>query len=130
MKQNLVLMESGPLAKFRNIKCEADGYKFDSKKERSHYFLLRELERQGQIQNLVLQPKWKFEIDGKPLKHAGKGARQLSYTADFQYVTHEGDIPKLNVVDVKSKITAKEPKFIIKKALMWTLYGIDVQIVY
>lgn len=107
--------------KYGNIKCEFEGIKFDSKKEMRRYLTLKQNQMLGFIQNLELQPKFKFEVDGKPLKMNRKGARQVTYTADFRYTENGETI----VEDVKGFLT---PEFKIKMALMWTLYGIDLRI--
>jgi len=83
------------------------------------------MEKDGEIKNLRLQPVFKFEIEGKPLKTNKKGAKQLKYIADFEYTKSNGE--KI-IEDVKSKITEKLPVFTYKKALMWTIYGIDIKI--
>jgi hypothetical protein len=80
--------------KYKNVKTEIDGIKFDSKKEAKRYVDLREQERYGIIKNLELQPEFllqgKFEKNG--IKH-----RAIKYKADFSYVEDE----KMIVEDVK-----------------------------
>lgn len=113
--------------KYKNEKQIVCGIKFDSKKEAKRYGELLLLENVGKIKNLVLQPEFKFEVNGKPLKANDKGARQLKYIADFQYYDHEKE--QVVVEDVKGNATAKLSVFRYKKALMWTLYGIDIFVV-
>lgn len=112
-------------AKFGNKKVEFDGFKFDSKKERDRYIVLKTRQRAEVIEDLTLQPKFKFEIDGKPLKTMDKGARQVTYTADFQYI-EDG---KTIVEDVKSSFTAKDYTFKIKKALFETIFEKELKVV-
>lgn len=104
--------------KYRNVKTKFDGFTFDSKKEAARYQQLKIMQAQNMISDLKLQPKFKFEINGKPLKCDEKGAKQITYTADFEYIK-DG---KLIIEDVKSSITAKDKTFRIKKALFETIY--------
>lgn len=104
-----------------------DGIMFDSKKEAYRYGDLKMLERGGVIKDLVLQPEFVFEINGKPLKTNVKNSKQLRYIADFQYFDNEKNMTI--VEDVKSTATKNIPVFKYKQALMWTLYGIDIFVV-
>lgn len=106
------------MTKYRNHRCTYDGITFDSKKERARYMELKLLERAGEITGLELQPKFRFEINGKPVREDKKGAKQVTYTADFRYYMDGEEI----IEDVKSVITAKTKDFKIKKALFETLY--------
>ena len=58
--------------KFKNKPTFVDGIRFASKKEGERYKLLKLLEKNGDIQNLKLQPVFKFPVG-------------FSYRADFQY---------------------------------------------
>ena len=46
------------MSKFNNKKITLDGRKFDSKKESERYLVLKNLEKQGFIKDLVCQPYW------------------------------------------------------------------------
>lgn len=123
--------------KYRNRKCEADGYKFDSEKERKRYYELRLLEKAGEIHSLKVHPVYRFE------RHIGAGdwdtirldnGRLLKYIPDFSYCRTTGlDRPggfvknELIVEDVKSPMTRKLPAYRIKKALMRFWFGIEVK---
>ena len=109
--------------KYGNVKVVLDGNKFDSKKEARRYTELKLLLRAGEISNLKLQPKFRFEVDGKPLKVREKGAKQVTYSADFSYTDKFG---KDIVEDVKSPATASNSTFRIKKALFETLYDMEL----
>lgn len=76
------------------------------------------MQASGMIKNLVLQPRFYFFMDGKPIKANDKGSRQICYVADFQYEENGKTI----VEDVKSSFTEKDPVFRIKKALFDTQY--------
>lgn len=69
--------------KYNAQKTVVDGIKFDSKKEAMRYEHLKNLERVGKIDRLVLQPRYtlqdRFECsDGEKL-------RKIEYVADFEY---------------------------------------------
>ena len=49
-------------SKYKNIKVVIDGIKFDSKKEASHYYQLKDLLDEGKITNLALQPKFNIAV--------------------------------------------------------------------
>lgn len=80
------------------VKCECDGYKFDSKFEMGRYLELKLLEMAGEIQHLEVHPRFalvnyeKFvmitELRGKNIRY---------YTADFAYF--EKDKPRVQVVE-------------------------------
>jgi hypothetical protein len=99
-----------------------DGIKFDSKKEGLVYLDLKEKEKKGIIKDLELQKEYvlqdKFKINNKT-------RRQITYIADFTYITN-GD-NKLHVVDVKSPYTAKDKVYRIKKKLFEYRYGIELE---
>ena len=99
-----------------------DGIKFDSKKEGLVYLDLKEKEKKGIIKDLELQKEYvlqdKFKINNKT-------RRQITYIADFTYITN-GD-NKIHVVDVKSPYTAKDKVYRIKKKLFEKRYGIELE---
>ena len=96
--------------KYRNIKCTAFGFKFDSKAERNRYLVLREMGKQHEISNLILQPKFILQ---EKFTHRGIKHRAITYTADFQYIENCLVI----VEDVKSPATVKKADYIIRKKL-------------
>lgn len=110
--------------KYGNHKVECGGIKFDSKKEMRRYQELMIEQRAGLISGLELQPEFPFFVDGKPLKHKEKGARQLKYVADFRYIRDGVEI----IEDAKSSATAKDSLFRLKKALFETLYDKELTI--
>jgi hypothetical protein len=108
-------------SKFKNEKATFRGKKFDSKRELNRYHELKILEKKGLIKDLILQPKFLFEIDGVPITYL-KPKRKLSYIADFQYF----DLEKKEIVveDVKGFVT---PVYKIKEALMLHINKIKVE---
>lgn len=108
-------------SKYRNIKVKVDGMKFDSKREAKRYLDLKQMQSLGLISNLRCQVKFKFEVNGKPLKCLAKGSKQLTYTADFLYIKDGIEI----VEDVKGFQTKE---FKIKKALFETIYNKEIKL--
>jgi hypothetical protein len=98
-------------AKYRNTKVVYDGIKFDSKKERDRYIVLRLLEKQGLIHDLVCQPSFTLQ---PTFKKNGKTYRAIKYLADFMYDDHETG--ETIVEDVKT-IGTMTDKYKIKKKL-------------
>ena len=70
------------MSKYRAKKTEIDGIKFDSKKEAKRYIALRELEKQGNIEKLMLQPRFLLQ---EGFRKNGKVYRKIEYVADFMY---------------------------------------------
>lgn len=102
-------------SKFRNIKTEVDGIKFDSKKEANRYYELKLYQRTKQISDLQLQVP--FVLIDK-----SKWGRAIKYVADFTYI-QDG---KLVVEDVKSPISIT-PVYKLKKRLLAERYGIEIK---
>ena len=99
-------------SKYNNIKVTFYGHKFDSKKEGQRYLELRQMEIDGHISNLELQPSYKMEINGVKI---------CTYKADFKYNCAEyGDI----VEDVKGFKTAI---YKLKKKLMKAIHNIEIK---
>lgn len=86
------------MSKYRAKKTEIDGIKFDSKKEAKRYIALRELEKQGNIEKLMLQPRFLLQ---EGFRKNGKTYRKIEYVADFMY--QQGG--KVIVEDVKGMKT-------------------------
>lgn len=87
--------ESAPnRTKYGNKRTEVDGIVFDSRKEADYYRHLKELEKAGIVENIVLQPR--YELIPAFTKNGVK-YRKMEYVADFQY-DKDGEII---VVDVK-----------------------------
>mgnify|MGYP001744399526 FL=1 len=82
------------MSKYRAKKTVIDGIKFDSKKEAKRYIALRELEKQGNIEKLMLQPRFLLQ---EGFRKNGKAYRKIEYVADFMY-EQDG---KLIIEDVK-----------------------------
>ena len=94
--------------KYRNKKIEIDGITFDSKKEGLRYKELRLFERAGLIKDLKLQTR--FELQPS-FKKNNKTIRAITYKADFDYITKNGEHI---VEDVKGYVTKE---FALKKKM-------------
>lgn len=99
--------------KYNNTKCEYDGFKFDSKKECERYKELKQLEKKGDIVGLELQPKF---VIFQGYKYKGKNIRDITYTGDFAYYDEVEQV--LVCEDVKSKATAKDKVYCLKKKMI------------
>lgn len=105
-----------------------DGHRFPSEKERDRYLMLKLLQRAGEISDLKIQPRFPLHIDGKPvfLYPKVKGARQVCWFADFQYIekTPSGTYRTI-VEDTKGAWTDVAR---LKVALVACLYDVDIRI--
>lgn len=108
--------------KYRNTKCEHQGIKFDSQRERSRWFHLVQEQAAGRIRDLRLQVK--FNLVPKQKRADGSVERAVDYVADFTYRDAAG---VLVVEDVKSEITRKNPTYGIKRKLMLERHGVTIQ---
>lgn len=105
--------------KYRNIKIEVDGIKFDSKAEYKRYTELKLFERVKNISDLELQVKFELQpsfVDGQGVKQ-----RAITYVADFVYKENN----KIIVEDLKSVATAKDSTYKIKKKMLLWLFKRD-----
>ena len=99
-------------------KTTVDGITFDSKKEADRYLVLKQMESEGIISDLILQPEYlllpkQVDANGRCLE------RSLSYRADFSYIKDGQTV----VEDVKG---FRFPEYIIKRKLMLYFYGIQI----
>ena len=115
--------------KYRNKKIRVDGEVFDSKKEYRRYLVLKQLEKEGRIENLRRQVTFEIipvlrepnTIGKRGGVHPGKVIeRKAVYVADFVY-KENGE----NVVEDCKGIRTKE--YILKRKLMLWRHGIRVK---
>lgn len=110
-------------SKYGNEKQEADGLKFDSKKEYKRYVQLKTMQRCGLIKDLQhhkvyeIAPAVKF-----PSKKSTSQPRY--YEADFVYIDTKTGMTI--VEDVKSEATVTQ-LYLLKKHLMMAIHGIEIQ---
>ena len=105
--------------KYRNIPIIANGIKFDSKAEHKRFTELELLQKAGKIFNLEMQKD--FELQPSFMDNQGEKRRSIKYIADFVY--KENGI--IIVEDLKSKITAKDSTYILKKKMLLWLFKRD-----
>lgn len=105
--------------KYGAIKTTVDGIEFHSKHEAVRYGELKVERAAGLIRNLKLQVRYPLVINGVKI---------ADYYADFVYDrTQDMGYTWVRVVeDRKSKVTAKDPVYRLKKKLMLAIYGIDI----
>ncbi|WP_438396442.1 DUF1064 domain-containing protein [Caballeronia sp. DA-9] len=121
IRQHPVALAAKRPAKYRNTKCEHEGIKFDSQKERSHWFHLVQQQAAGLISDLKLQVP--FVLTARKQRDDGKWERASKYVADFTYV-RDG---KLVVEDVKSEATRKNRTYIQKRKQMLEKHDITIK---
>lgn len=109
--------------KYRNTITYYKNIRFSSKKEKSRYIELKQLEKAGIINELELQPKFLL-LD--TIHYKGKTYPKTYYKADFKYFDNEK--VKYIVEDVKSPITAKDKAYRLKIKMLLTKYP-DIEFV-
>ena len=106
--------------KHGNSKVVVDGEKFDSKREYRRYCELKLLEKHGTISKLERQVRF---VLAPSVVLQGKTKPALRYFADFTYTMDE----KMIVEDAKSPHLREDPRYRIKKHLMMSVHGIEIQ---
>ncbi|RAR51664.1 uncharacterized protein DUF1064 [Paraburkholderia unamae] len=109
--------------KYRNTKCEQNGIRFDSLKERAHWLKLIERQAAGQIRDLELQVA--FVLTPRKQRDDGTWERASKYVADFVYV--EVATGKRVVEDVKSPATRKNTTYVQKRKQMLAVHDITIK---
>lgn len=122
--------------KYNNKTFEADGYKWDSKKEYQRWLVLKDAEAQGLI--TCLQRQVKFELIPavreeyvEHLKTKDKIKTRtlqlaICYTCDFAYYKDDEYI----VSDVKASPKMLPKEYVLKKKMLFALKGILIKEVY
>lgn len=112
--------------KYGNKKVQADGHTFDSKAEHARYCELKLLERAGEIEELVLQPRFTIH-DAYKHPVTGKRIRAIEYVADFQYT--DTSTGALVVEDVKGGSATQTKEFKIKRKMFERRYNMGLTVV-
>lgn len=122
--------------KYRNTKVEYNGIKFDSKRERDRFIVLKDKEQQGVIQNLKLQPKYELipaikTIEEKALKTKTKLVTRtlqlpITYKGDFEYEKEGVVITE----DVKPSKSLLPKEFSLKYKLFFWKYNRKIKLVF
>lgn len=110
-KKGVVFSYKNPVSKYRAIRTEVDGIKFDSKREAKRYGVLRIMERAGLISGLECQVKYPITVNGKLI---------CTYICDFKYLEKGSVI----IEDVKG---VRTPIYKLKKKLMEAVHGIIIK---
>ena len=108
------------MSKYRNVKCEHQGQRYDSKRERDRHIDLMLLERAGQITDLRRQVAYEL---APRVKLGGRFKPALRYFADFTYTENGASVTE----DVKGGGRVTEA-FRIKAHLMATVHGIEIRL--
>lgn len=95
--------------KFHAKKVTIDGIEFDSKRE-SEYYLQYKADKS--IAKIECHPKYTLLDSFRDCN--GNAERAITYKPDFRLTYADGTI---EVVEVKSKRTAKEPDYIMRRKL-------------
>lgn len=124
------------MAKYHNRKTRLGEMVFDSGRERDRYLILKDAERKGIIEDLIvharfelipaIKEKVKIQLKTKEKEVERTIQFPISYIADFQYFKNG----KVIVEDVKidPKVIPKE--FALKEKLMFWRYRIKIRRVY
>lgn len=122
--------------KYNNKTFEADGYKWDSKKEYERWLVLKEAEAKGVITDLQRQVKFELipAVTEEYVEHLKtkdkikKRTLQLAicYTCDFAYYK-DGEYV---VSDVKASPKMLPKEYVLKKKILFALKGIRIREVY
>ena len=107
-------------SKYHNKKVMYDNYLFDSKKEANYYLKFKIMQDAGIIRDLELQKK--YVLQKSFTNKDGKKYREISYKADFYYITVKDN--KEHVVDVKGFRT---DVYKLKKKLFEYKYGLEIE---
>ena len=117
--RHLPLTGEAKTAKYRNVRVEVDGLRFDSKHEAAVYTELMARVRAGELRYIVRQPR--FDLGGG--RNASRETR-YQYVADFLIVDKDG---RARVLDAKSEITRRNRTYINKRKAMLAEWGIEVE---
>lgn len=120
----LALMAKKPKPKYRAVRCEVDGEKFDSKREMRHWFELQTRQKLGEICKLRRQQAYQLIVNDVPVG---------TYVADFVFDELCGVVrgrrfwnasPTHVIADSKGVRTRD---YILKRKLMLACHGISIR---
>ena len=105
------------MSKYGNVKTVRNGITFDSRKEAARYDELMLMLRDGEIENLRLQPE--YTIQEAFTMPDGTKVRALRYRADFSYRRKVREGPDIRLVEVVEDVKGYRTKdYEIKKKLL------------
>ena len=103
--------------KYKSKKTIVNGIEFPSRKEAKRYEILRQMEKNGEIQDLRLQVPFTLI---QPFCLNGRKYRKTEYIADFVYIQNGKQV----VEDTKG---FKTDIYKLKKKLMASIYKIEIK---
>lgn len=122
--------------KYNNKTFEADGYKWDSKKEYQRWLVLKKAQEQGIITDLQRQVKFELipAVREEYIEHLKTKDKirtrtlqlAICYTCDFTYYKDGEYI----VSDVKASPKMLPKEYVLKKKILFALKGILIKEVY
>lgn len=122
--------------RYNHTTVEADGLKFDSKKEYQRYLFLKEAEDKGLITDLRTQVKFELipavtEEYVEHLKTKDKIKTRtlqlaITWTADFVYLKNGEEV----IEDVKPSKFLLSDRFVIKEKLFFWKYRKKIRLIY
>ena len=105
--------------KYRNIKTQYKGIRFDSRKEMVRFIELDHLQRHGIIKDLRCQVKMDVKIEGKHICYL-----ILDFVYEMKGITHYEDVKAFN-----GKKFLTTPVFNLKKKLVEAIYQIKIELI-
>lgn len=111
--------------KYKNLRVEVDGQKFDSKAEADQWLILKARERAGEIHGLLRQVHFALYTATADREMR---VRVSAYIADFVYVDGDGTkhVGARHVVDVKRRQT-KTQVYALKRKWLYLQDGIVIE---
>jgi hypothetical protein len=98
--------------KFHAKKVTIDGIEFDSKRESEYYEHFVDVANAGLVTKIECHPRYTLLESFRG--NDGRVERAITYRPDFRLTYSDGSV---EVVEVKSKRTAKEPDYIMRRKL-------------
>jgi hypothetical protein len=98
-------------SKYHNKRVTIGEHTFDSKAEARRYVGLMAMQQGGLISDLRVHPRFELVVNGHHI---------CNYVADFAYIEDGNEV----VEDVKG---VRTPVYLLKKKLLYGLYGIEVK---
>jgi hypothetical protein len=116
------LVNKNKSSKFKNVKSEIDGHKFDSKKESEFYGSLKIKKQAGLIKDFKMQIPYEIIVNN---------IRIGNYFLDFLVENNDGTIEYIDIKgkDKKTNKFIKTGVFALKKRLVEAIYGIKISMI-
>ena len=108
--------------KYRNIKTQYRGIKFDSRKEMMRYIELESLQNRGKIWGLKTQVKLSVDVNGSHI---------CNLIVDFFYnePDHTEHYEDVKAFDERTKKFLTTPVFNLKRKLVEAIYNIKIELI-